>query len=62
MYGIRMAFAPLVTFSRAPIVLVVNQVVDRPVAVATGRALQRIRLDAHLDPPLADPYISYNFV
>ncbi len=28
-----------------------------PVAVATGRALQRIRLDAHLDPPLADPYI-----
>jgi arginase len=28
-----------------------------PVAVATGRALQRLRLDAHLDPPLADPYI-----
>ncbi|MGD8279225.1 MAG: arginase family protein [Gemmatimonadota bacterium] len=28
-----------------------------PVALATGRALQRIRLDAHLDPPLADPYI-----
>src|SRR5262245_3349438 len=25
-----------------------------PVAVATGRALQRMRLDAHLDPPLAD--------
>jgi arginase len=28
-----------------------------PVAVATGRALQRMRLDAHLDPPLADRYI-----
>jgi arginase len=28
-----------------------------PVAVATGRALQRIRLDAHLDPPLADRHI-----
>jgi arginase len=25
-----------------------------PVAVATGRALHRMRLDAHLDPPLAD--------
>ena len=25
-----------------------------PVAVATGRALERMRLDAHLDPPLAD--------
>jgi arginase len=25
-----------------------------PVAVATGRALPRMRLDAHLDPPLAD--------
>jgi len=24
------------------------------VAVATGRALQRMRLDAHLDPPLSD--------
>ena len=29
----------------------------RPVAVATGRALQRMRLDAHLDPPLSDRYI-----
>jgi arginase len=28
-----------------------------PVAVATGRALQRLRLDAKLDPPLADQYI-----
>ncbi len=28
-----------------------------PVAVATGRALQRLRLDAHLDPPLADENI-----
>ncbi|HSE18743.1 MAG TPA: arginase family protein [Pyrinomonadaceae bacterium] len=28
-----------------------------PVAVATGRALQRMRLDAHLDPPLNDRYI-----
>ncbi len=28
-----------------------------PVAVATGRALQRLRLDAHLDPPLADRHI-----
>jgi arginase len=28
-----------------------------PVAVATGRALQRLRLDAHLDPPLRDRYI-----
>jgi arginase len=28
-----------------------------PVAVATGRALQRMRLDAHLDPPLLDRYI-----
>jgi arginase len=28
-----------------------------PVAVATGRALQRLRLDAHLNPPLADRYI-----
>jgi arginase len=28
-----------------------------PVAVATGRALQRLRLDAHLDPPLADAHI-----
>ena len=28
-----------------------------PVAVATGRALQRLRLDAHLDPPLADAYV-----
>ena len=28
-----------------------------PVAVATGRALQRLRLDAGLDPPLADRYV-----
>jgi arginase len=28
-----------------------------PVAVATGRALQRMRLDAHLDPPLNDRHI-----
>jgi arginase len=28
-----------------------------PVAVATGRALQRLRLDAHLDPPLSDRFI-----
>lgn len=28
-----------------------------PVALATGRALQRMRLDAHLDPPLSDRYI-----
>ena len=28
-----------------------------PVAVATGRALQRLRLDAHLDPPLPDSHI-----
>jgi arginase family enzyme len=28
-----------------------------PVAVATGRALQRLRLDATLDPPLSDPLI-----
>jgi len=28
-----------------------------PVAVATGRALQGIRLDAGLDPPLADRYV-----
>ncbi len=28
-----------------------------PVAVATGRALQGMRLDAHLDPPLADRHI-----
>jgi arginase len=28
-----------------------------PVAVATGRALQRLRMDAHLDPPLADAYV-----
>src|SRR5439155_19206016 len=28
-----------------------------PVAVATGRALQGLRLDAHLDPPLADRLI-----
>jgi arginase len=28
-----------------------------PVAVATGRALQVMRLDAHLDPPLADRHI-----
>jgi arginase len=28
-----------------------------PVAVATGRALQRLRMDAHLDPPLDDRYI-----
>ena len=28
-----------------------------PVAVATGRALQRLRLDAGLDPPIADRYI-----
>jgi arginase len=28
-----------------------------PVAVATGRALQRMRLDAHLDPPLADTQV-----
>lgn len=28
-----------------------------PVAVATGRALQRMRLDAHLDPPLQDRYV-----
>jgi arginase len=28
-----------------------------PVAVATGRALQRMRLDAHLDPPLADQHV-----
>src|SRR6185436_2946530 len=25
-----------------------------PVAVATGRTLQRMRMEAHLDPPLAD--------
>ena len=28
-----------------------------PVAVAPGRALRRMRLDAHLDPPLSDRYI-----
>lgn len=28
-----------------------------PVAVATGRALWRMRLDAHLNPPLADRYV-----
>ena len=28
-----------------------------PVAVATGRALQNLRLDAHLDPPLSDRLI-----
>ncbi|MFY9611390.1 MAG: arginase family protein [Blastocatellia bacterium] len=28
-----------------------------PVAVATGRALLRLRLDAHLDPPLSDGHI-----
>ena len=28
-----------------------------PVAVATGRALQRLRLDAHLDPPLSDRHV-----
>lgn len=28
-----------------------------PVAVATGRALTRMRLDAHLDPPLADTQV-----
>ena len=28
-----------------------------PVAVATGRALQGMRLDARLDPPLADRYV-----
>jgi arginase len=28
-----------------------------PVAVATGRALQRMRLDAHLDPALADSQV-----
>jgi arginase len=28
-----------------------------PVAVATGRALQRMRLDARLDPPLSDRHI-----
>jgi arginase len=28
-----------------------------PVAVATGRALQRMRLDAKLDPALADQYV-----
>jgi len=28
-----------------------------PVAVATGRALHRLRLDAHLNPPLQDRYI-----
>ena len=28
-----------------------------PVAVATGRALQRLRLDARLDPPLADEQV-----
>jgi arginase len=28
-----------------------------PVAVATGRALQGMRLDAHLDPPLSDRHI-----
>jgi arginase len=28
-----------------------------PVAVATGRALQRMRIDARLDPPLADAHV-----
>jgi arginase len=28
-----------------------------PVAVATGRALRRLRLDAHLDPPLKDRHV-----
>jgi len=28
-----------------------------PVAVATGRALHRLRRDAHLDPPMEDPQI-----
>ncbi|HMG58004.1 MAG TPA: arginase family protein [Kofleriaceae bacterium] len=28
-----------------------------PVAVATGRALDRMRLDAHLDPPLSDRHV-----
>ena len=30
-----------------------------PVAVANGRALHRMRLDAKLDPPLADPRSSW---
>jgi arginase len=28
-----------------------------PVAVATGRALRRLRLDAHLEPPLQDAHV-----
>lgn len=28
-----------------------------PVAVATGRALQRMRIEAHLDPPLSDRHV-----
>lgn len=28
-----------------------------PAAVATGRALQRMRLDAKLDPPLSDRHV-----
>ena len=28
-----------------------------PLAVATGRALRRMRIDAHLDPPLLDRFV-----
>ena len=57
MYGIQMAFAPIVTFSRAPLVMVVNQVEDRPV-VRDGQIVirPRLTLTCSIDHRVMDGY------
>lgn len=57
MFGIQMAFAPIVTFSHAPIVLVVNQVVEKPV-VRDGAIVIRpmLTLTASIDHRIMDGF------
>jgi pyruvate/2-oxoglutarate dehydrogenase complex dihydrolipoamide acyltransferase (E2) component len=59
MFGIQMAFAPIVTFSRAPIVLVVNQVVERPV-VRDGQIVIRpmLPITASIDHRIMDGFLA----
>lgn len=57
MFGIRVAWAPIVTFSRAPIVIVVGQVEDRP-AVHEGQVVARkmLTITASIDHRIMDGY------
>ena len=58
MLGIKMAYAPLVTFSRCPIILLVGAVEDRPV-VREGQVVVRpiCSLTASLDHRILDGFL-----